>query len=222
MGLYADVPALRARQATGDVLVVAWVAAWVAVGRAVHAEVGRLAGPGRTLEDAGRALEDRLRAAGAEVARTPLVGDELQAPFDGAGDAAAGLAAAGTAVQDGVARAALLAALAVAAWPVLVVLAGWAVHRWRQVRRAAVGRRLVASPGGRELLALRTLTHAPLRSLTDDDVAGWRERDPVALDLLAAREARRLGVRAPGEPGPVGATGSRDVVVHVAGRERPG
>jgi hypothetical protein len=222
MGLYADVPALRARQATGDVLVVVWVAVWVAIGRAVHTEVGRLAGPGRTLEDAGRALEDGLRSAGEGVARTPLVGDELQAPFDGAGDAAAGLAAAGTAVQDGVARAALLAALAVAAWPVVVVLAGWVVHRWRQVRRAAVGRRLVASPDGRDLLALRTLAHAPLRSLTADDVAGWRDRDPVALDRLAEREARRLGVRPRGEPGPVGATGSRDVAVGVTGRGHPG
>lgn len=215
MGLYADVPGLRTRQAVGDVLVVAWVALWVVIGRTVHEQVSRLAAPGRTLEDAGLSLEDGLRSAGREVARTPLVGDELQVPFDGAGDAAASLAAAGTAVQDGVGRAALLTALAVAAWPIALVLVGWVVHRWRQVHRAAVGRRLVASAHGRELLALRTLAHAPLRSLADDDVAGWRERDPVALDRLAAREARRLGVRPP-----VGAVpdAGRGVVVGAACR----
>lgn len=197
MGLYADVPALRGRQIAGDVLVVVWVVAWVAVGRAVHEQVSRLAAPGRTIEDAGLSLEGGLRSAGREVARTPLIGDDLQVPFDGAGDAAASLAAAGTAVQDGVARAAVITALAVAAWPIVLVLGGWVVHRWRQVRRAAVGRRLVRTPAGRELLALRTLAHAPLRSLTDDDVVGWRERDPAALERLAAREARGLGVRPP-------------------------
>jgi hypothetical protein len=198
MGLYADVPALRARQVTGDVLVVAWVAVWVAIGRGVHEQVSRLAAPGRTIEDAGRSLEDGLRSAGRGVARTPLLGDDLQIPFEGAGDAAASLAAAGTAVQDGVARAALITALAVAAWPILLVLGGWLVHRWREVRGVAVGRRLVATASGRDLLALRTLAHAPLRSLTDDDVLGWRRGDPDVVGRLAARGARGLGVSPPG------------------------
>lgn len=216
MGLYADVPALRGRQITGDVLVVAWVVGWVAVGRAVHEQVSRLAAPGRTIEDAGLSLESGLRSAGRQVARTPLLGDELQLPFDGAGDAAASLAAAGTAVQDGVGRAALITALAVAAWPIVVVLGGWVVHRWRQVRRAAVGRRLVRTPAGRELLALRTLAHAPLRSLADDDVVGWRERDPAVLERLAARGARGLGVRPPdaADASPDRATGPGRASVH--------
>ncbi|WP_225753139.1 hypothetical protein [Actinotalea sp. Marseille-Q4924] len=200
MSLYADVPALRTRQVLGDLLVLLWVLLWVGIGKAVHEQVSRLAAPGRTIEDAGRSLEDGLRSAGREVARTPLVGDDLQVPFEGAGDAAASLAAAGTAVQDGVARAALLTALAVAAWPIVLVLGGWVVHRWRQARRLAVGRRLVATPAGRDLLALRTLAHAPLRSLTDEDVAGWRRADPDAVARLAARGARDLGVRAVSPP----------------------
>lgn len=207
MGLYADVPTLRARQVVGDVLVVVWVVVWVAVGRMVHEQVSRLAAPGRTIEDAGRSLEDGLRSAGREVARTPLVGEDLQAPFEGAGDAAASLAAAGVAVQDGVARAALLTALAVAAWPILLVVCGWLVHRWRQVRRTTVGRRLVATAAGRDLLALRTLVHAPLGSITDQDVAGWREGDPAVVARLAAREARGLGVRPP--PAEGGGAGAR-------------
>jgi hypothetical protein len=223
MGLYAEVPALRGRQVAGDVLVVAWVATWVAIGRTVHEQVSRLAAPGRTIEDAGLSLEGGLRSAGREVARTPLVGDELQVPFDGAGDAAASLAAAGTAVQDGVARAALITALAVAAWPIVLVVAGWVVHRWRQVRRTAVGRRLVRTAAGRELLALRTLAHAPLRSLRDDDVVGWRERDPAVLERLAAREARALGVRPPGAalPAQASAPGRAGTVVRGTGRVSP-
>ncbi|MBC7291255.1 MAG: hypothetical protein H5T83_07965 [Actinotalea sp.] len=208
MSLYADLPARRTRQIAGDGLVAVWVLAWVAVGRAVHEQVSRLAAPGRTLEDAGRDLEDGLRTAGREVARTPVLGEELQAPFEGAGDAAASLAAAGTAVQDGVGRAALLAALAVATWPVVLVLGAWVLHRWRQLADAAVGRRLAASPAGRDLLALRALAHAPLGSLTDDDVVGWRQRDRLTLDRLAAQGARALGVRPP-EAGPTTPSAAR-------------
>jgi hypothetical protein len=191
-------PLRPARRAVADVLVALWVLVWLAVGRAVHAQVMRLAEPGRTVEEAGRSLQDGLLQAGDTVARTPLLGRELQAPFDAAGEAAARLAGAGVAVQDGVSRTALVTALAVAGWPIVVVVAAWAVHRVRSARRAAVARRLLARPDGPDLLALRALAAAPLERLTavGPDVAGaWRRGDPDVVQRLAAVALADLGVR---------------------------
>ncbi|GGC16631.1 hypothetical protein [Cellulomonas carbonis] len=203
MALYADLPARRTRQLLGDVLVVAWVLLWVAVARAVHAQVSALAGPGRTLEDAGRTLEGGLSDAGEAIGRAPVIGDELRAPFDTAGGAAATLAEAGIAVQDGVARTAVVAALAVAAWPVLVVAGAWVLHRWRGVRRAAAARRLLTAPGGTDLLALRALARVPLRDLAalgPDVASAWRRGDEDVVASLAALTAAEVGVRVPTPP----------------------
>ena len=204
VSLYAEVPSRRARQVAGDLLVVLWVVLWVAVGRAVHAQVARLGEPGRTLEDAGRALEEGLRDAAEAVGRAPVVGDDLRAPLDSAGGAAATLARAGVDVQTGAGRAALLAGLAVAVWPVVVVAGAWVVHRWRTARRATVARRVLAEEGGVDLLALRALVRAPLGDLArigPDAAAGWRRGDPDTVRALAALSLRDVGLRAPVPPG---------------------
>ncbi len=182
----------------GDLLAIAWVVAWVAVGRAVHGAVIRLAEPGRALADAGRSLEDGLRDAAAGVGRTPLLGDALRAPLDAAGDAASGVAAAGVDAQTAVGRAALVAGIAVAAWPALLGAAAWAVHRWRWSRRAAAVRRVLARDDGSDLLALRALATAPLARLAavgPDPAAGWRRGDPATVDALAAITLADVGVR---------------------------
>jgi hypothetical protein len=191
-------PARPGRRLLVDGLVLLWVLAWVGVGRAVHAQVMRLAEPGRTVESAGRSLQEGLVGAGDTVARTPLLGRELQAPFDAAGEAAARLAGAGVAVQDGVARTALLTALAVAGWPVVVVVAGWVVHRWRAHRRAAIAGRLLARPDGVDLLALRALAGAPLERIAavgPDPAGAWRRGDPDVTEQLAAVALADLGLR---------------------------
>lgn len=41
MKLYADAPARRTRQQVTDLLLVAWIIAWVVIGRAVHGAVLR-------------------------------------------------------------------------------------------------------------------------------------------------------------------------------------
>ncbi len=191
------------RRLLGDALVLLWVLGWLWVGRAVHAQVMRLAEPGRSVESAGRSLEDGLVRAGETVARTPLLGRELQEPFDAAGEAADRLAGAGVAVQDVVARTALLTALAVAGWPIVVVVAGWAVRRWRWHRRAVVARRLLARPDGVDLLALRALAGAPLERVATvgpDPADGWRRGDRDVTEGLAVVALADLGLR------PVGGT----------------
>lgn len=198
MSLYAEHPARRARQVAGDLLVLLWVLLWVAVGTAVHDQVARLAEPGRTLESAGTSLEEGLRAAGSGVARVPLLGEQLRSPFETAGGAAASITDAGVAVQVGVARTAVLAGVAVAVWPIVLVAGLWLLHRWRAAHRAAAARR-VLDAGGKDLLALRVLATAPLSrvaSVAPDAAGAWRRGDRDVVDALAAIGLRDLGLRA--------------------------
>ena len=197
MKLYADRPARRWRQIIGDLLVLTWVVGWVVIGRAVHGVVSGLAAPGRALESAGTSLGDGLTAAGDQMARVPLVGAEIRAPFDAAGGAAASIADAGTELQAGVAQAALVAALAVAAWPIVLAVLAWLVARVRFARRAAAAQRLIGGGAGLELFALRALAHQPLPTLSGisaDPAGDWRRLDPDVIGALADLELRAVGI----------------------------
>ncbi|WP_199424635.1 hypothetical protein [Actinotalea solisilvae] len=205
MSLYADHPAHRTRQVVGDLLVAAWVLVWALVGRAVHDAVAELAAPGRTLEDAGTSLESGLQQAGERVADVPLVGDDLRAPFDSAGEAAGTLTQAGVDIQDGVAQAATVAGWSVALWPVVVVLGAWVWARVRFARRSTSARRLVAAGADLDLFALRALARMPLATLarvSDDPAGDWRRGDEDVVRRLAALELRSVGVRLPGAGAP--------------------
>src|SRR5918999_1474759 len=81
MKLYAETAAMRARQLLGDLAVLVWVAAWVAAGLALYRLVEKLAGPGRTLEQAGAAFAGDVSGLQEQVGRVPAVGDDLQEPF---------------------------------------------------------------------------------------------------------------------------------------------
>jgi hypothetical protein len=205
MSLYADQPARRLRQVLGDVVVLMWVVAWVLVGRAVHDVVAGLAAPGRTLESAGTSLEAGLTSAGERVGDLPLVGDTLREPFASAGGAAASISDAGTAFQEGVGQAALLSALAVALWPVLLVLVLWLRTRLRFARRSAAARRLLRDGTDLDLFALRALARLPLPVLArvgEDPAGAWRRGDERVVRALAALDLEASGVALP----PVGRT----------------
>ncbi|MCU1431439.1 MAG: hypothetical protein JWP95_544 [Actinotalea sp.] len=206
MKLYADHPGRRTRQIIADLLVLAWVVAWVLVGRAVHAAISTLAAPGRTLEDAGTSLQDGLTSAGDGLSNVPLLGDDLRAPFDAAGTAAGGLTEAGVALQEGVAQAALVTALAVAGWPIVVVVLLWLRRRIRFARHADVVHRLMRAGGGVELFALRALANQPLAALatvSPDPAGDYRRGDAAVVRSLAALELRSAGVRTPTSTGTV-------------------
>lgn len=199
MPFYSELPAQRTRQIVADALVVLWVVLWWRIGAAVHEQVSRLAAPGRTLEGAGRSLGDGLESAGEAVEGVPLVGEQLRTPFDAAGGAARSISDAGVGVQDAVGRIALLVALAVAAWPVVTVVA---LHVWRRLRwarRAARVRDVLRTPGGSDLLALRalaTLSPHRLLEIRPDVAAAWRRGDDDVVADLAAAVVRRSGVDA--------------------------
>jgi hypothetical protein len=159
-----------------------------------------LARPGEEIESAGNGLADRLRDAGDAVGDAPLLGDELESPFAGAGDAADELAGAGTSQVEAVQQLADWLAFAVGAIPILLALAVYLPLRWRFVREATAGQRFVDATADLDLFALRALTRQPMHRLariSDDPAAAWRAQDPVVVRRLATLELRDVGLRPP-------------------------
>ena len=201
MKLYADLPARRRRQLLSDAALLAWILAWVLLARGLHEAVLLLARPGQALSDGSTGLADRLRAAGSAVEGAPLLGDELSAPFDGAGAAAEQIASAGVAQVEAVEHLARWLALAVGGIPVLLALAVHLTLRWRFVRAASAAQRLVDASGDLDLFALRALSNQPLHRLaavSPDPAAAWRSRDPVVVRRLAELELQTAGLAPPG------------------------
>lgn len=201
MKLYADAPVRRARQVTGDLLLLLWIWTWVRVASVVHDATLTLARPGEEISDAGGGLADRLREAGDTVANVPLVGDEVRGPFDGAGSAAERLAAAGDAQVAAVQDLAFWLGLAVGAIPVLIALAVYLPLRWRFVREATAGRRFIDSVDDLDLFALRAMARQPMHRLariSDDPAGAWRRQEPEVVRALAALELRDSGLSVPG------------------------
>jgi hypothetical protein len=200
MKLYADGPGRRARQVVGDVLLVLWVAVWLRLAMVVHDATLALAVPGEKIADAGAGLAGKLRDAGSSVGGVPLVGDDVRVPFDGAGDAADRIAAAGVAQVDAVHSLAFWLGLSVGAIPVLIVVAVYVPLRWRFVRAATAGQRFVDSGSDLDLFALRAMAHQPLHRLariSDDPVGSWRSGDARVVRDLAVLEMRDVGLAPP-------------------------
>ena len=120
----------------------------------------------------------------------------MRSPFDGAGDAADQIAAAGTAQVEAVETLAFWLRLIVAAIPILVVLAIYLPLRWRFAREATAGQRFIDADADLDLFALRAMANQPMHRLariSDDPVRAWRESDADVVRALAVLE---LGTRA--------------------------
>ena len=202
MKTYSDLPVRRALQATGDLLLVLWIWLWVSIADSVHDATLGLAKPGRQIDESATGLAGRLRDAGESISGVPVVGDDVQKPFEGAGGAADNLAAAGRAQVEAVQTLAFWLGIAVALIPILIALAVYLPPRIRFVRRATAGRRFLDSAADLDLFALRAMTNQPLHVLarvSDDPAGGWRERDPDVVRRLAALELRDCGLHPPRE-----------------------
>ena len=202
MKTYSDLPVRRALQATGDLLLVLWIWLWVSIADSVHDATLGLAKPGRQIDESATGLAGRLRDAGESISGVPLVGDDVQKPFEGAGGAADNLASAGRAQVEAVQTLAFWLGIAVALIPILIALAVYLPPRVRFVRRATAGKRFLDSAADLDLFALRAMTNQPLHVLarvSDDPAGGWRDRDPDVVRQLAQLELRDCGLHAPRE-----------------------
>jgi len=198
--LYADDQVRATRQVMGDFLLVVWIVTWLRIAETVHDATMKLAGPGRQMRDSGNGLGERMRDAASAVDDTPLIGDRLRSPFDGAGDAADQLAQAGTAQIQAVQDLAFWLQLAVALIPILLACVVYLPGRIRFVRRAGAAQRFVDAGEDRELFALRALAKQPMHRLakiTDDPAGAWRRGDAAVVRRLAELELRTVGLKPP-------------------------
>jgi hypothetical protein len=200
MKLYADSDGRRSLQLLGDLLLVGWLYLWVQVALVVRDATLSLARPGREIAEAGGGLAGQLRDAGSAVGDLPLVGDEVRAPFEGAGGAADRIAAAGQAQAEAVTTLAFWLGLAVGAIPILIALAVYLPLRWRFVRQATAGARFIDNSDDLDLFALRAMSRQPLHRLariSDDPAGAWRRGDPDVVRALAALELKDSGLAVP-------------------------
>jgi hypothetical protein len=203
MKLYAETAGLRARQLTGDLLVLAWAVGWLLAARALYRLVEQLAAPGRAVQAAGSAFAGDVGEIQQTVGRIPVVGGELREPFGRLGGVGRVLADAGATQQQVVHDLALWLGVAVAAVPVVALLVVWLPRRVGWAREATAASGLRRDGGDLELFALRAVANRPLRQLrrvTADPAGALRAGDYAGL---AALELRELGLR----PAPSGRGG---------------
>jgi hypothetical protein len=199
--LYAETSGLRARQLVGDLVVLAWTAAWVAAGVALYRLVEKLAVPGERVEQAGGSFAGDIAEIQQKVGRLPVVGDELQDPFGRLAGVGRTLAAAGVTQQEVVHQLALWLGVVVAVVPIVALLLVWLPSRVSWAREAGAASRLRMDGADLELFAIRAVANRPLRDLhrvTPDPAGDLRAGEYQALADL---ELRALGLRARQRPG---------------------
>ncbi|GFG74369.1 hypothetical protein [Mycobacterium botniense] len=195
---YASTPRRLIAQLIADIAVLGWVSGWVLIGVAINTMVSSVAGVGRQVDTGAHGLADNLESAGHSARHIPLVGAAVSKPLTAASQAALDVAGAGHNLDTTASWLAALLAMAVAAPPVLAVIAPWLVLRLRFVRRKWTVTSVAATPAGDQLLALRALANRPVRQLTEvtsDPVGAWRREDLSIIRRLAALELRSAGAR---------------------------
>lgn len=197
---YSTRPARLLAQLLSDFAILVWTAIWLLVGYAVYNAISTIAQAGRRVESGANGVADNLASAGHDTQQIPLLGNALSTPLTSASKAAMDIADAGRQLDTTAGWLAVLLAMAVAAFPILIAVAPWLFLRLRFFRRKLSVTELAATPAGEQLLALRALTHRPTRQLTAvsaDPVGGWRREDPVTIRALAELELQAAGITLP-------------------------
>lgn len=203
MKLYADTPARRTRQLTGDLLVAGWIVLWAWLALELRDRLLRLRGPGQALERAGDSFSGALGDAGDRIGGLPVVGDDVSGALRRAGGAGETVAEAGRSQQHAVEQLALLLPLLVLLLAAGIVLVRWLPGRLAWAREAGAATRSLSGPDAAEVFAVRAVARrstVELAALPATTVTRWRAGDPEATAVLAALELRSLGLRAPARP----------------------
>lgn len=201
MRFYAERPVRAAFQLLADSLAVAWVVLCVQVALAARDVLLRLQVPARALAGAGDTVRDAFDDAARTAAGVPFVGDDLARALGSGTGAGDSLATAGREQAETIAAVAMGTGIGIVVLGVLPVLFTWLPLRLRYARaaRSAIDVRAVDT----DLLALRAMTHRPVRTLlavSPDPAAAWRRGDREVVHGLAALELRSLGLRTPRTP----------------------
>jgi hypothetical protein len=199
MKLYADSTTRFAGQVAADFAVVCWVVLWIWLGTVVDDGIEALADPGERISVAADDLAGSLADAGGTLEGTPLVGDQVAAPFDSASDAATALGDAGTAEAEAARRLAFWTGLLVALGPIAYVGRRYVPARVAFVRDASAAERVLTGDAELELFAWRAVTTMPLNRVvrvSADPLGALQRGDHDVVRRLAELELGRLGVTA--------------------------
>lgn len=195
MKLYAETPALRARQIALDILVILWTLTWVWLGTLAHDALAGLAEPADAISRNSSSLATSLREISDTVDELPLVGGGLEEPFSSAADSAQGVADESREQRDRFLTAALWIGLLIAVAPIAAGFLYYLPGRWRWAREATAAERIRLDADDLYLFALRAVANRPLSELrraTPDPGAALAAGD---YDDLARLEMERLGLR---------------------------
>lgn len=196
MKLYAELPALRSRQAVFDLLLVAWCWAWIRLGMYMNDLVEKLSAAGRMLIGAGEDLEDTASSVQGTVVRVPVLGRFLKERFDGLVGVGQSLQDSGNSQVDTVNTLSMWIGIIVALLPILLALAVWLRRRVGWIRDASTAARLREDPENLYLFALRAISNRPLTELRSNQ-ARQAIRAFHAGDYapLARMELEQMGLR---------------------------
>jgi hypothetical protein len=211
MRFYAERPVRLALQVLTDVLVVAWVVLCVLVARASHAVVLRLGDPGVGMARAGESMRTAFDDAASTASNIPLIGEDLARALLSGSDAGNTLVNTGEQQVETIQTMATGTATSVVLVGALPVVLVWLLFRIRYARRASSA--VLIRQTDTDLLALRALTHLPVRQLLAataardpaagpplDPASAWRAGDRLTMYRLAELELRSLGLWAPSRP----------------------
>ena len=198
MQLYADQPARRMRQIIADLISLGFIVVWIALGVWVYQLIAAFQQLGVQMQKAGAGFESTMTELGDTLGSVPLIGSGIRAPFDGASEAGAALESAGQSQQASVETAAAAVGLFIGIVPVMLILLVWLLPRIRFVVRANEAKRLLATPGGADLLALRALTTLNMTELarvSEAPASEWRAGNSATVARLAQLQLAELGLR---------------------------
>ena len=195
MKLYAERPSRITAQLVLDLLVVAWIAAWVWMGLRLHDLLDQLGQPARRVSEASDGLASSLSGAGEQIRSIQLIGEALAQPFDAIVSSAQELAAAGANSQQTLNRIADLSVPLVTLFPVLFAVTVWLAVRGRWIRRASAAVRLRETEGGEGLLAAVALTTGRLDRMAEVDLPADPLANAHSRRWLASHALRQLGLR---------------------------
>lgn len=200
MKLYASTPARLTRQLFADVFMIAWIGAWIWLGRFVHDSVVALRAPADSLTHAGVQVEGALKGAGEQASGLPFVGSQLKEWLGRAAASGTTMQDAGTSMVQTVETVALVLGLVTTIVPIVLVGSVWLWLRLRFVVRASTAQRFIDAAEDVDLFALRAMAHQPLSALariSPDPAGAWRRQDADVIRALAVLELRSEGLRTP-------------------------
>lgn len=190
-------PARRAIHLVGDLILLGWALAWLAVAGIVRSTVGALAVPAAALGRSTSSLANTMDNTATTLSEVQFVGEQLAAPFRPIGGSLRDIASQATQQVAAVEQASWVLALVVWLVPTLTLAIIYLPPRIRRARESAAARAYINDHADLDLFALRAMAKAPMTRIariSDDPVAAWRAADASIIQQLANLELRRVGI----------------------------